>query len=79
MRLSIEAGLTIATGTDCPGECAQVGKEIAYLHNLFGMSALEAIQCGTANWPFTLGGMAPKSGQLREGYIADIIGLAHDV
>ena len=40
-----------------------------------GMTALEAIEAGTANAPDTLGPQAPKSGQLKEGYDADFIAL----
>ena len=40
-----------------------------------GMSELEAITAATANGPETLGLQAPKSGQIREGYDADFLGL----
>jgi imidazolonepropionase-like amidohydrolase len=39
------------------------------------MTALEAIEASTANGPLTLGPQAPRSGQLREGYDADVIAL----
>jgi imidazolonepropionase-like amidohydrolase len=37
------------------------------------MSPLDAIEAATATGPLTLGPQAPKSGQLREGYDADVI------
>jgi imidazolonepropionase-like amidohydrolase len=40
-----------------------------------GMTALEAIEAATANGPGTIGPQAPDSGQLREGYDADVIAL----
>lgn len=42
------------------------------------MTPLQAIEAATANGPLTLGSQAPKSGQLREGYEADFIGLDAD-
>lgn len=40
------------------------------------MTELEAIEAATANGPLTLGeNMAPKSGQIREGYDADFIAV----
>ncbi len=39
------------------------------------MTALQAIEAATANAPRTLGPQAPKSGQLREGYDADLIAV----
>lgn len=51
--------------------------EVVYLHELQGMTHLEAIETATANGPTCMGdsGKAPKTGQLREGYMADIIAL----
>ncbi|KAL9090072.1 MAG: hypothetical protein Q9159_002137 [Coniocarpon cinnabarinum] len=40
-----------------------------------GMTPLQAIEAGTANAAETLGKMAPKSGQLREGWDADLIAV----
>ena len=48
--------------------------EISYLINA-GMTDLEAIEAATANGPDTLGPQAPHTGQLREGYDADVITL----
>ena len=77
VRTSIALGLTLATGTDCPGNCAQVAREAVYL-NMFGLSELGAIEALTANGPATLGalGMAPRSGRLAAGYEADLVGFA---
>jgi len=42
-----------------------------------GMTALQAIEAGTANAPEVLGKYrAPKSGQLKEGFDADFIALS---
>jgi imidazolonepropionase-like amidohydrolase len=40
-----------------------------------GMSALDAIKAATATGPETIGPQAPLSGQLREGYDADVIAI----
>jgi len=42
------------------------------------MSPLEAIEAATASGPLTLGPQAPRSGQLAEGYDADLITLDAD-
>ena len=39
------------------------------------LDELEAIEAATANGPETLGPQAPHTGQLREGYDADLIAL----
>lgn len=58
--------------------CAEVGKEVGFLNQLYGMPALQAIEAATANGPLCLGklGMAPLSGQLKRGYEADVIALS---
>ena len=43
-----------------------------------GMKPLQAIESATANGPETLGPQAPKSGQLLEGYDADVICVEGD-
>lgn len=48
--------------------------EIVHLINA-GMTDLEAIEAMTATAPETLGPQAPTSGQLVEGYDADVIAL----
>lgn len=50
------------------------GEEIRHLINA-GMTDLEAIEAATAGAPATLGPQAPLSGQLREGFDADVIAL----
>lgn len=43
-----------------------------------GMTPLQAIEAATANAPLTLGPQAPKSGQLKAGYDADILVVRKD-
>ncbi|KAK7969684.1 hypothetical protein PG988_008757 [Apiospora saccharicola] len=43
-----------------------------------GMTNLQAIRCATANGPLTMGEQAPKTGQLKAGYQADLLGLAEN-
>lgn len=40
------------------------------------MKPLRAIEAATATGPLTMGPQAPRSGQLREGYDADILAVA---
>ncbi len=42
------------------------------------MTPLQALQSATANGPRTLGPQAPRSGQLREGYDADVLAVTSD-
>jgi imidazolonepropionase-like amidohydrolase len=79
-----EHGVTIAMGTDIgltgpdrPNSWGQNGAEPGYLVKL-GMTPLEAIEASTATAPLTLGPQAPRSGQLAEGYDADVITLDAD-
>ena len=79
-----EHGVTIAMGTDIgltgpdrPNSWGQNGSEPGYLVKL-GMTPLEAIEATTATGPLTLGPQAPRSGQLAEGYDADVITLDAD-
>jgi imidazolonepropionase-like amidohydrolase len=79
-----EHGVTIAMGTDIalsgpglPNAWGQNGSEPGYLVKL-GMAPLEAIEAATAAGPLTLGPQAPRSGQLAEGYDADVITLDAD-
>ncbi|KAJ3495386.1 hypothetical protein NLG97_g3432 [Lecanicillium saksenae] len=53
------------------------GHELSYAVEL-GMTPLQAIESATAIAPETLGGLAPKSGQLKPGYDADFIAIAHN-
>jgi len=80
-ELAIKRGVKIALGTDlgvsAPGQPLSHGRsggELLYAVEA-GMTPLEAIEAATANGPLSLGPMAPKTGQLREGYDADVIAL----
>lgn len=77
MKLAVAKGVKIAMGTDIFVSGDMYGRnslEIVFLQNA-GMTALEAIEAATATGPETIGPQAPLSGQLREGYDADIIAL----
>ena len=77
VRMAIAAGVPIAMGTDMFIHGPLYGTnslEIAHMIEL-GMDPLTAIESATANGPATLGPQAPLSGQLAEGYDADIIAL----
>ena len=84
VTLAHARGVTIAMGTDIgltgpdrPNSWGQNGSEPGYLVKL-GMTPLEAIEATTATAPLTLGPQAPRSGQLAEGYDADVITLDAD-
>jgi imidazolonepropionase-like amidohydrolase len=84
MRMAIERGVTVAMGTDIgltgrdrPNSWGSNGSELAHLVTL-GMTPLQAIEAATATAPRTLGPQAPRSGQLAEGYDADIITVDAD-
>jgi imidazolonepropionase-like amidohydrolase len=79
-----EHGVTIAMGTDIaltgmdlPNAWGQNGSEPGYLVKL-GMSPRDAIEAATATGPQTLGPQGPHTGQLAEGYDADVITLDAD-
>jgi imidazolonepropionase-like amidohydrolase len=77
MRTAIARGVKIAMGTDIfiSGDLyGQNSLEIKLLQDA-GMTALEAIEAATANGPDTLGPQAPLSGQLVQGYDADVIAI----
>ncbi|WYZ46817.1 hypothetical protein EsH8_IX_001042 [Colletotrichum jinshuiense] len=72
-KMAIESGLKIALGSDAgPGFNMATELECA---TEAGMSNLEAIKAATASGPLSVGGQAPKTGQLKVGYEADVIGL----
>lgn len=72
-KMAIKAGCIIAMGTDTPpGVNAAVELEYAVEA---GLSNLEAIKAATVNGALTVGVQAPKTGQLKVGYEADILGL----
>ena len=83
-RKAVEAGIKCAIGIDLgvsslqkPWNHGVNGREFKYSIEA-GMSALQAIEAGTANASDTLGPKAPKSGQLRAGFDADLIALSAD-
>ena len=84
MTIAHEHGVRFAMGTDIalsgpdlPNAWGQNGRELPLMAK-FGLSALEIIEAGTANGPDTLGPQGPRSGQLVEGYDADVIAIAGD-
>jgi imidazolonepropionase-like amidohydrolase len=79
VALAHEQGVIIAMGTDIALSGAELidswgrnGRELPLLVES-GLTPLEAIQAATFNGPLTLGRQAPRSGQLAEGYDADLI------
>jgi imidazolonepropionase-like amidohydrolase len=84
VQLAIERGVTVAMGTDIgltgmdlPNSWGHNGTELGHLVTL-GMTPRQAISAATAIAPLTLGPQAPRSGQLAEGYDADILTLEAD-
>ena len=84
LRLAVKKGLRIAVGTDIIttgvtgyADWGQSGFELTNLQEA-GMKPLQAIEAATATAPATLGAQAPKSGQLREGYDADVLVVSKD-
>lgn len=75
LKVAVAAGVTIAMGTDIFVSGPLYGRNSLEVRHLIdaGMTALEAIEAATATGPLTLGPLAPRSGQLREGYDADVI------
>ncbi|KAK7987804.1 amidohydrolase [Apiospora arundinis] len=72
-RAIADGGVTFALGTDTPpGFNMAMELELAVQ---CGMTNLQAIRCATANGPLTVGEQAPKTGQLKVGYEADVLGL----
>ena len=75
LKLAIAKGVRIAAGCDIfvSGQMyGQSSLEIMHLINA-GMTDLEAIEAATARGPETLGPQGPRSGQLREGFDADVV------
>ena len=69
LRMGVEAGVTIATGSDtwgAKGDCSAI-MEAVTLKVVGGMSELQALESATANGPRCLGhlGLAPLSGQIK--------------
>ncbi len=80
MKTAIAAGVTIAMGTDIFVHGAMYGRNGREVRHLIdaGMTALQAVEAATANGPLTIGPQAPASGQLVEGYDADVIAFDTD-
>ncbi len=77
MKIAIAKGVKIAAGCDIfvSGQFYGTGSlEVMHLINA-GLTDLEAIEAATANGPETLGPQAPMSGQLHQGYDADVIAM----
>jgi imidazolonepropionase-like amidohydrolase len=74
LAIAVEKGVTIALGTDiwATGLWGRNAEELAYMVEA-GLTPLQAIETATANGPDTLGPQAPRSGQLLEGFDADVI------
>jgi imidazolonepropionase-like amidohydrolase len=84
VALAHERGVTIALGTDVamsdpalPAAWGNHARELPLLVDA-GLSPLQAIEAATANAPATLGPRAPRSGQLVEGFDADVVTVAGD-
>jgi imidazolonepropionase-like amidohydrolase len=81
-KLAIRKGVKMALGTDTfssdPSQPLCHGRNARELHWAvqLGMAPLQAIEASTANAAETLGGKAPLSGQLKEGYDADLLCLS---
>jgi len=82
IALAVSRGVRIAMGTDIwmSGSDLPLGwghnaDELRLLVDA-GMTPLAAIEAATANGPLTLGPQAPRSGELREGYDADVLTIA---
>ena len=80
MKVAVAAGVRIATGTDIFASGTSYGMNSGEIRHLVdaGLTPLQAIEAATANGPSTLGPQAPRSGQLVEGYDADLIALDFD-
>ena len=81
VALAHQRGVTIAMGTDITlssreplNSWGHNGRELDLMVQA-GISPHEAIRTATANGPSTLGPQAPRSGELAEGYDADVITL----
>jgi imidazolonepropionase-like amidohydrolase len=84
ISIAHEHGVTMAMGTDIalsgadtPDSWGRNGRELPLLVEA-GLSPLAAIEAATATAPLTLGPQAPRSGQLVEGYDADLLTLDAD-
>lgn len=72
-ELAIKSGVDIALGTDAdPGAPFAIEIEAAVK---YGMTNLQALRAATAMGPRSVGALARKSGQLKEGFDADMLAL----
>ena len=72
-ELAIKSGVDIALGTDGdPGALFAIEIEAAVKN---GMTNLQALRAATAMGPRSVGDLAKKSGQLKEGFDADVLVL----
>ena len=81
MKIAIATGVRIAMGTDIfPSgpvhgfRYSHASRELRHLTEA-GLTPLQAIEAATATGPLTLGPQGPRSGQLREGFDADLLAL----
>ena len=80
-KAAVKAGVKCALGSDLFGGIGTVltpglnGYEVALAVEVGGMSTSDAIAAATAHGPCTIGPQAPKSGLVKEGYDADLLGL----
>eukprot|EP01084_Bolivina_argentea_P157414 274320_1 len=79
LKIALKYDVKIAMGTDMfVDNWGENAKELEYYVDA-GMSELEAVETATCNGPLTLGKyMNVKSGQIKEGYDADIIALKYN-
>lgn len=84
VSLAIQKGITIAAGTDSltsgddtPLRWGEHALELKLLVD-DGMTPLQAIKAATATAPLTLGPQAPKSGQIKTGYDADLCAVSQN-
>jgi len=81
IRRAYRAGVKIATGTDFLGGLLSPhgmnAMEVKLLVDKVGMSPKEALRAATRN-AAEAAGLAGKVGEVREGYVADIIAVAGD-
>ena len=80
VRIALGTDLGISTPIDHPMALGNSGQELVYAVQEAGMTPLQAIEAATSMGPESLGdlGMKPKSGQIKEGYDADMIALTKD-
>ena len=80
VQAALEAGVTIAAGTDIltsDDQWGHNGRELSLLVEC-GMTPDQAIVAATAAGPLTVGPQAPGSGILEEGMPADVIAVTID-